>query len=76
MIVRDQLLCKARRTNTELDWSAYKGCRNRVNNLVKSNKARYSKELLRENADSADKFWSAIKKIFSERKAVTYLSLS
>ncbi len=33
MIVRDQLLCKARRTNTELDWSAYKGCRNRVNNL-------------------------------------------
>ena len=65
---RDQLLRKARRTNTELDWSAYKRCRNRVNNLVKSNKARYNKELLRDNADSAEKFWSAIKKIYPTKE--------
>eukprot|EP00794_Sanderia_malayensis_P006539 gene6539-7278_t len=64
MNIRDQLLRRARRTNTELDWSTYKRSRNKVNNLVKTNKARYNKELLRENADSPEKFWSAIKTIY------------
>eukprot|EP00795_Rhopilema_esculentum_P014850 gene14850-5974_t len=68
---RDQLLRKARRSNTELDWSTYKRSRNRVNNLVKSNKARYKKELLRDNADSAEKFWSAIKKIYPTKETST-----
>ena len=68
---RDQLLRKARRTNTELDWSAYKRSRNRVNNLVKRNKATYNKELLRDNADSAEKFWSAIRKIYPIKETST-----
>ena len=68
MNIRDQLLRRARRTNTELDWSTYRRSRNRVNNLVKSNKARYNKELLRDNADSADKFWSTIKKIYPTKE--------
>eukprot|EP00795_Rhopilema_esculentum_P010458 gene10458-19168_t len=71
MNIRDQLLRKARRSNTELDWSTYKRSRNRVNNLVKSNKARYNKELLRDNADSAEKFWSAIKKIYPTKETST-----
>ena len=68
MNLRDQLLRRARRTNTELDWSRYMRSRNSVNNLVKSNKARYKKELLQDSADSADKFWSAIKKIYPTKE--------
>ena len=69
MNLRDQLLRRALRTSTELDWSIYKRSRNRVNNLVKSNKAKYNKELLRDNADSADKFWSAIKKTYPTKES-------
>ena len=39
-----------------------------MNDLAKSNKARYNKELLRDNADFADKFRSAIKKIYSTKE--------
>ena len=41
-----------------------------MNNLVKSNKVRYNKELLRDNADSADKFWSAIKKMYPTKETL------
>ena len=61
---RDKLLRRARLTKSELDWSIYKQQRNRVNNLVRNNKARYNKELLRENADSSEIFWSALKKVY------------
>ena len=61
---RDKLLRRARLTKSELDWSIYKKQRNRVNNLVRNNKARYNKELLRENADSSETFWSALKKVY------------
>lgn len=64
MIDRDRLLNKARKTNTEKDWSKYRRQRNRVNNLVKRNKNRYYKNLLIENSRNPKKFWSTIKEVF------------
>ena len=64
MNLRDRLLRKARRTNRELDWSSYKRQRNRVSRLVKNCKNKYHRNLLNDNADSPDKFWSAIKKLY------------
>ena len=49
------------------DWLIYKQQRNRVNNLVRNNRARYKKELLHENADSSEKFWSALKKVYTTK---------
>ena len=61
---RDGLLRKARRTNQEIDWSSYKRQRNRVSGLVKKCKSRYNRDLLKDCADSPDKFWTAIKKLY------------
>ena len=64
MNLRDGLLRKARRTNCEHDWSTYKRQRNRVTGLIKRCKSKYHQDILRDSADSPDKFWSAIKKLF------------
>ena len=60
----DGLLRKARRTNCEHDWSMYKRQRNRVTGLIKRCKGKYHQDILRDSADSPDKFWSAIKKLY------------
>ena len=67
MVERDWLLKKARKSNAEIDWSKYKRQRNRVNNLVKMNKNRYYKDLLKENSSNPKKFWSTIKEIFPNK---------
>ena len=64
MNLRDKLLKKTRRTRCEVDWSSYKRQRNRVTGLIKNSKNRYHRELLNNNADSPDRFWSAIKKLY------------
>ena len=64
MNLRDGLLRKARRTNHENDWSSYKRQRNRVPGLVNKCKSRYNRDLLKDCADSPDKFWAAIKKLY------------
>ena len=64
MNLRDGLLRKARRTNCELDWSSYKRQRNRVTGLIKKCKSKYHQDILRDSADSPDKFWCAIKKLY------------
>ena len=64
MNLRDGLLRKARRTNCEHDWSTYKRQRNTVTGLVKRCKGKYHEDILRDSADSPDKFWCAIKKLF------------
>jgi len=63
MNLRDKMLGKARRTSCEVDWSSYKRQQNRVTGLIKNTKNRY-RELLNNNVDSPDKFWSAIKKLY------------
>jgi len=62
--LRDGLLRKARRTYQENDWSSYKRQRNRVSGIVKKCKSRYHHDLLKDCADSPDKFWAAIKKLY------------
>ncbi|CAB4021048.1 Hypothetical predicted protein [Paramuricea clavata] len=69
MAERDWLLKKARKSNAENDWSKYKRKRNRVNNLVKMNKNRYYKDLLKENSRNPKKFWSTIQEIFPNKSA-------
>ena len=64
MNLRDGLLRKARRTNHENYWSSYKRQRNRVSGLVNKCKSRYNRDLLKDCADSPDKFWAAIKKLY------------
>ena len=64
MNLRDGLLRKACRTNQEIYWSSYKRQCNRVFCLVKKCKSRYNRDLLKDCADSPDKFWAAIKKLY------------
>mgnify|MGYP001794933248 CR=1 FL=1 len=66
---KDQLLGKARKTNNEIDWSTYKRQRNKVSGMIKNCKAKYHRDLLEENANSPDKFWFAIKKLFPTKNA-------
>ena len=71
MNLRDRLLRKARRTNLEADWSSYKRQRNRVTSLVKKCKNNYHKDLLKESANTPDKFWAAIKKVYPAKSSVS-----
>jgi hypothetical protein len=65
MKYRDSLLLrKARKTDKEIDWSAYKRKRNSVNNLLKSSKYNYYHELFEENVSTPEKFWKCIKQLF------------
>ena len=72
--LRDKLLRKARLSKSDCDWSTYKCQRNRVNNLVRKNKANYNKELPRENADSTEKFWSALQKAHPTKSKSTSIA--
>ena len=64
---RDCFLKKARRTNKEIDWSAYKRSRNAVNNKVRSAKANYYRNLIQENDDSKSS-WRAVKRVLPNDK--------
>ena len=68
--LRDRLLRKARRTNLEIDWSSYKRQLNRVASLVKKCKNKYHKDLLKESANTTDKSWAAIKKVYPTKSFV------
>ena len=61
---RDKMLRKARKSMQEIDWSAYKLCRNRVQAQIKKCKNQYYKNLLKDSLNSPDKFWKAIKSVF------------
>ena len=61
---RDYHLRKARRTNSEIDWSAYKRHRNDVTYCIRSSKANYYRNLLRENISNPKDFWKQIKKSY------------
>ena len=61
---RDKMLRKARKSKQEIDWSAYKLCRNRVQAQIKKCKSQYYKNLLKNSLNSSDKFWKAIKSVF------------
>ncbi len=61
---RDQLLRKARKTNSQADWISYKQMRNYCTGQVRRAKANYHQNLLNENCEHPRKFWATIKSIF------------
>ena len=64
---REFLLNKARRSNLDEDWSAYRRSRNRVTKLVRDSRSKYSRELIDENSDDPKKFWKTVKQPSSSK---------
>ena len=61
---RDFHLKKARRTNSERNLKVYRRLRNSVTNQIRSAKANYQRNLLKEEADNPKKFWDQIRKCY------------
>ena len=61
---RDRQLRKARKSNSENNWSSYERLRNRCNTLIRKGKSSYHQNLLTENETNPRQFWNAIKKIY------------
>ena len=61
---RDRLLRKARKTNKEEDWSAYKLSRNRVTNNVRKTKNQYHRNVLKEHSSCPKAFWTKLKQLY------------
>lgn len=65
MSQKNHLLRKSRKTKKEIDISAYKNIRNRVNILVRRAVSTYNKKLVSDSKANSKKFWSAIKSIYN-----------
>ena len=61
---RDALLKKARHSNKDVSWQAYKKSRNKCTNEISTEKSNCNRNLLTENAGNPRKFWQTIKNIF------------
>ena len=64
---RDYAHRKARKTNKELDWSAYRRLRNRVNMSFRKAKENYSRKVVDENADNPRNFWKIVKRVIPNK---------
>ena len=73
---KDQLLRKARRSNSKEDWQLYKTARNRCNNDIRKTKGNYHKSVLNENMNNPRNFWKAIKAVFPGNKGTAVSSSS
>lgn len=74
---RDYLLKKARKSNHDEDWAAYKCLRNRLSNATKKAKQNYNKNLIETHKDDAKSFWKMIKQILpGEKKSSTSKSIN
>ena len=58
------LLCKARKTKSASDMSAYKKKQNGVNSLLNKSKQAYYRDLLNETSNNLNSFWNVIKKLY------------
>ena len=67
---RDYIHGKARKTNSEDDWSTYRLLRNQVTKLIKSAKGMYNKRLIERNSDNPKMFWKTLKKILPMGKKI------
>ena len=61
---RDHFLKRARRTNSEVDWSTYRQLRNAVTYAIRQSKARHCRNLLQESSHKPRDFWKNIKNNF------------
>ena len=73
---QDQVLRKAKKTNSENKWSRYKNLRNQCNNLLKKNRSQCNKNLIEENSSNPKKFWKCVKDVFPIKQRVSSQSLS
>ena len=58
---RDIAQRKANETNVDDDWRVYKGLRNRVNNILKTEKKNWQSEKLKEASGDISKTWTSVK---------------
>lgn len=65
---RDYFLKKARATNDEKFWKAYKSMRNKINGKIRSEKTNYNRKLIQENAKDPKALWNAINKIIPNNR--------
>ena len=65
---RDKLLNKARKSQTERDWNAFKRAKNTVTQLIRSTKQSYFKDKVTENKNNSRKLWNLIKCLSNDDK--------
>ena len=58
---RDKLLKKARKSQAEGDWNAFKQAKNGVTHLIKITKQSYFRDKFNENKNNSRKLWNLIK---------------
>ena len=58
---RNMLLKKARKSQTESDWSEFKRIKNKVTELIRDTKSNYFKEKVSESKNNTKKLWNFIK---------------
>ena len=65
---RDFHLRKARKTNAEVDWSAYRQARNYVSYKIKSQKRHFHRKEFDNNLDNPTAFWKTMKRVLPNKK--------
>ena len=65
---RDRLLSKARKSQAERDWNAFKRAKNTVTQLIRSTKQSYFKDKVTENRNNSRKLWNLIKCLSNDDK--------
>ena len=65
---RDFHLRRARKTNAEVDWSAYRQARNYVSNKIKSQKWYFHRKEFDNNLGNPTAFWKTMKRVFPNKK--------
>ena len=66
---RDKLLNKARMSQAESDWNAFKQAKNSVTQLIRSTKQSYFKDKINENKNNSRKLWNLIKCLSNDNKS-------
>ena len=65
---RDKLLSKARKSQAERDWNAFKRAKNTVTQLIRSTKQSYFKDKVTEKRNNSRKLWNLIKCLSNDNK--------
>ena len=65
---RDYYLRKARKSNSENDWSTYRRLRNSVTLMIRKSKANYNRCLFKSSMKNPKDLWTNIKKMFPTKE--------
>ena len=72
---RDFCLRKARKSNTNEDWSNYRCMRNRVTSKIKKARSAFNRKLVERNSEDPKAFWRTVKKILPGESKSASLSM-